>query len=57
MTTMAIAWVLRRPELSAAIVGASRPDQVDTNAAASGTRLSDDVLDAIDQVLAPVIRA
>jgi aryl-alcohol dehydrogenase-like predicted oxidoreductase len=56
MTTMAIAWVLRRPELSAAIVGASRPDQVDANASASGTRLSDDVLDAIDQVLAPVIR-
>ena len=57
MTTMAIAWVLRRPEVSAAIVGASRPEQVDANAAASGTRLSDDVLAAVDRVLAPVSRS
>ncbi|TMC49347.1 MAG: aldo/keto reductase [Chloroflexi bacterium] len=57
MATMAIAWVLRRPEVTAAIVGASRPEQVDANAAASGTRLSDDVLAAVDRVLAPVSRS
>ena len=36
MAQFAIAWVLRRPEVTSAIVGASRPEQVDDNAAASG---------------------
>jgi aryl-alcohol dehydrogenase-like predicted oxidoreductase len=53
---MALAWVLRRPELASAIVGASRPEQVHANASASGIELSADVLDAIDEALgdAPV---
>jgi len=51
MAQLAIAWTLRRDELAAAIVGASRPEQVHDNAAASGVRLSQDVLDAIDDVL------
>jgi aryl-alcohol dehydrogenase-like predicted oxidoreductase len=53
---MALAWVLRRPELASAIVGASRPEQVHANASASGIELSPDVLDAIDEALgdAPV---
>jgi aryl-alcohol dehydrogenase-like predicted oxidoreductase len=53
---MALAWVLRRPELASAIVGASRPEQVHANAAASGIVLSADVLAAIDEALgdAPV---
>jgi aryl-alcohol dehydrogenase-like predicted oxidoreductase len=53
---MALAWVLRRGELASAIVGASRPEQVHANAAASGIELSADVLDAIDEALgeAPV---
>ena len=36
MTELALAWVLRRDELASAIVGASRPEQVHANAAASG---------------------
>lgn len=48
---LALAWVLRRPEVSSAIVGASRPEQVDQNASASGITLSPDTLDAIDKVL------
>jgi aryl-alcohol dehydrogenase-like predicted oxidoreductase len=52
--TMALAWVLRRSELASAIVGASRPEQVHANAAASGVQLSADVLDAIDAALADV---
>jgi aryl-alcohol dehydrogenase-like predicted oxidoreductase len=52
--TMALAWVLRRGELASAIVGASRPEQVHENAAASGVELSPDVLDAIDAALAEV---
>jgi aryl-alcohol dehydrogenase-like predicted oxidoreductase len=51
MAQLAIAWTLRRPELAAAIVGASRPEQVHANAAASGVVLHEDVLDRIDEVL------
>jgi aryl-alcohol dehydrogenase-like predicted oxidoreductase len=56
LTELALAWVLRRDELAAAIVGASRPEQVHANAAASGKELSADVLAAIDDALgdAPV---
>jgi aryl-alcohol dehydrogenase-like predicted oxidoreductase len=54
MVQLALAWVLRRPELAAAIVGASRPEQVHSNAAASGVDLSDDVLAAIDEALGEV---
>ena len=52
----ALAWVLRRPELASAIVGASRPEQVHANAKASGIELTPDTLEAIDEALgdAPV---
>jgi len=55
MAQLALAWVLREPVVSSAIIGATRPEQVEDNAAASGVRLSDDVLKAIDDVLAPVL--
>jgi aryl-alcohol dehydrogenase-like predicted oxidoreductase len=51
MTEMALAWVLRRPELASAIIGASRPDQVHANAKASGVELAPDTLAAIDGAL------
>jgi aryl-alcohol dehydrogenase-like predicted oxidoreductase len=53
---LALAWVLRRPELASAIVGASRPEQVHANAKASGIELTPDTLEAIDEALsdAPV---
>ena len=56
LAEMALAWVLRRPELASAIVGASRPEQVHANARASGIELSPDTLAAIDAALgdAPV---
>jgi aryl-alcohol dehydrogenase-like predicted oxidoreductase len=54
MTELALAWVLRRPELASAIVGASRPEQVHANAKASGVELSQDTLAAIDQALGEV---
>jgi aryl-alcohol dehydrogenase-like predicted oxidoreductase len=58
LTTLALAWVLRRGEVASAIVGASRPEQVHANAAASGVELSDDVAAAIDTALgdAPVTK-
>src|SRR4051812_48437967 len=54
MAELALAWVLRRPELASAIIGASRPEQVHANAKASGLELSPDVLTAIDEALGDV---
>ena len=54
MVQLALAWVLRREELAAAIVGASRPEQVHSNAAASGVELSAGTLAAIDEALGDV---
>jgi aryl-alcohol dehydrogenase-like predicted oxidoreductase len=51
LAEMALAWVLRRDELASAITGASRPEQVQANAAAAGIELSSDVLEAIDDAL------
>ena len=55
MVEMALAWVLREENVASAIVGASRPEQVHANAAASGVELSDDVLEAIDEALGDVV--
>jgi len=55
MTQMALAWVLRQPEVSSAISGASRPEQVAANAAGSGIQLSDEALAKIDVILKPVV--
>ncbi|MCC6731229.1 MAG: aldo/keto reductase family protein [Chthonomonadales bacterium] len=49
---MALAWCLRRPEVSSVIIGASRPEQVNENAGASGRTLSPAALEAIDTTLA-----
>ncbi|MBB4716694.1 aryl-alcohol dehydrogenase-like predicted oxidoreductase [Streptomyces luteogriseus] len=51
MSQLALAWVLKNPSVSAAIIGASRPEQVKENVAASGVRLEQDVLDRIDGIL------
>jgi aryl-alcohol dehydrogenase-like predicted oxidoreductase len=55
MVQLALAWALRRDELASAIVGASRPEQVHANAEASGVKLSDETLAAIDDALEGVI--
>jgi aryl-alcohol dehydrogenase-like predicted oxidoreductase len=52
MAQLALAWVLREPNVASAIVGASRPQQVEDNAAASGIELDADVLRRIDEALA-----
>ncbi len=56
LAQLALAWVLRLPAVSSAIVGASRPTQVDDNAAASGVRLDQETLNAIDRVTLPLLR-
>ena len=55
MVQMALAWVLRQPNVASAIVGASRPEQVHANVAASGVELSRDTLVAIDEALGDVV--
>jgi aryl-alcohol dehydrogenase-like predicted oxidoreductase len=55
MVTMALAWCLRQDNLASVIIGASRPEQVHQNAEASGVKLSQDTLDAIDEALDGVI--
>jgi aryl-alcohol dehydrogenase-like predicted oxidoreductase len=51
MAQLALAWVLREPNVASAIIGASRPEQVEDNAAASGIGLSDETLARIDEIL------
>jgi len=48
---LALAWVLREPNIASAIVGASRPEQVADNAAASGIELDAETLRRIDEAL------
>jgi aryl-alcohol dehydrogenase-like predicted oxidoreductase len=55
MAQLAIAWVLQNPNVSSAIVGATRPDQLEDNAKAAGVRLDADLLKAIDDVLDPQV--
>jgi len=51
MPQLALAWVLRQENVSSAIIGASRPEQVDDNASASGVKLSEDTISEIDRIL------
>nr|MBA2600033.1 aldo/keto reductase family protein [Actinomycetota bacterium] len=55
MAQLALAWVLREPNVSSAIIGASKPEQVEDNAGASGVQLDDDTVQAIDEALAGTI--
>jgi aryl-alcohol dehydrogenase-like predicted oxidoreductase len=55
LAQLAIAWVLSNPNVSSAIIGASRPEQVNDNAAAAGRTLDADLLKAIDDVLGDVV--
>jgi voltage-dependent potassium channel beta subunit len=51
MAQLALAWCLRKPNVSSVIIGASRPSQVDDNAGASEVKLTDETLKAIDEAL------
>ncbi len=56
LSQLALAWILRHDNVSSAIIGASRPEQVEDNAQAAGVRLSPDVVSEIDAVLEGVIQ-
>ena len=51
MAQMALAWVLRRPEVTSAIIGASRPEQIADNVKAIGVTLPREALERIDREL------
>jgi len=52
---LAVAWVLQNPNVSAAIVGASRPEQVRDNVGAAGKKLDAGLMRAIDAVLGDAV--
>ena len=54
MPQLAVAWVLQNPNVSSAIIGASRPEQVHDNVKAAGVKLDADLLKAIDEIVEPV---
>ncbi len=54
MAQLAIAWVLQNDNVAAALVGASRPEQVQDNVKAAGVRLPDEVLRQIDEAVGGV---
>jgi aryl-alcohol dehydrogenase-like predicted oxidoreductase len=56
MAQLAVAWVLQNPNVSAAIIGATRPEQVRENVKASGVRLDPEVLRRIDDALGEAIQ-
>jgi aryl-alcohol dehydrogenase-like predicted oxidoreductase len=53
LSQLALAWVLRRPEVASAIIGASRPEQVEENARASGVVLDPETVRRVEQALVP----
>ncbi|MGY1840431.1 MULTISPECIES: aldo/keto reductase family protein [unclassified Modestobacter] len=55
MAQLAIAWVLQNPNVGAAIIGASRPEQVHDNVKAAGVRLPAEVMTRIDEALGDVV--
>ncbi len=57
LAQLAVAWVLQNDNVSAAIIGASRPEQVTENVKAAGVELDEATLKAIDDVVGPVVIA
>jgi aryl-alcohol dehydrogenase-like predicted oxidoreductase len=55
MAQLSVAWVLQNSNVSAAIIGATRPEQVTENVVAAGVRLGPELLERIDNVLDPVV--
>jgi len=55
MAQLAIAWVLQNDNVAAALIGASRPEQVVENVKASGVRIPDELMKRIDEVLGTIV--
>jgi aryl-alcohol dehydrogenase-like predicted oxidoreductase len=57
LSQLAIAWVLQNPNVSSAIIGASRPEQVVENVKAAGVKLEDSLLKRIDETLGSLVES
>jgi aryl-alcohol dehydrogenase-like predicted oxidoreductase len=55
MAQLAVAWVLQNPNVAAALVGASRPEQVGENVKAAGVTLGPELLTRIDEALGDIV--
>jgi aryl-alcohol dehydrogenase-like predicted oxidoreductase len=55
LSQLALAWVLRQPNISSAIIGASRPEQISENVQAVDIQLSEELLQRIEAVLEGVV--
>src|SRR6516164_5850506 len=55
MARLAVAWTLQNPNVSAAIVGATRPEQVRENVKAAGVRLDAGLMSRIDEALGDAV--
>lgn len=53
LPVLAIAWVLREPNVSSALVGASKPEQIEMNVKATELELTEDILKRIEEILEP----
>jgi aryl-alcohol dehydrogenase-like predicted oxidoreductase len=56
LTQFALAWVLREPNVASAIIGASRPEQVDENAAASGAAVDPSLFAEAERIVAGAVQ-
>ena len=57
LAQLAVAWVLSNDNVAAAIIGASRPEQVTENAKATGVEIPAELLERIDAIVAPVVES
>jgi len=55
LAQLAVAWVLQNPNVAAAIIGASRPEQVKENVKAAGVELAPELMALVDEVLGDVV--
>ena len=51
MAQLALAWILREDNISSAIIGASKPSQIEMNVKASGYKIPDDILCELEKIL------
>jgi aryl-alcohol dehydrogenase-like predicted oxidoreductase len=57
MAQMAIAWVLQNDNVAAALVGASRPEQVSENVKAAGVRIPEELMTKIEEALGDIVES
>ncbi len=55
LAQLAVAWTLQNPGVSAAIIGATRPEQVRENVRAAGVRLDESAMRQIDEILGDAV--